>query len=224
MRHDDYAVNGAESLDEAWANLGKWLDRFLPGNSKTMYGSADEMQRYVSFWTTELRKLAARYRDDQNNQITSRTLGQLPLPALRLFLLRVMQLPESEVNSVMYRFNKHPLVAKTGMRLDKPLNTVYMRRAYDKDGAPNTIQSYFNRYSADPEAAKNGNWREIEKFLDSLIAAAATRKMELDYLGDEPKAQPRQGVVRGRTGDDGQDEIDNRISALRTGIEQILRM
>lgn len=224
MRHDDYVANGEESLDEAWANLGKWLDRFLPGNSKAMYGSADEMQRYVSFWNTELRKLAARYRDDQNNQITSRTLGQLPLPALRLFLLRVMQLPEPEVNSVMYRFNKHPLVDKTGMRLDKPLNTVYMRRAYDKDGAPSTIQSYFNRHSANPDAVKNGDWRAIEKFLDSLVAAAATRKMELDYLGDEPKTGVGKRTARGRTGDPGQDEIDSRISALRTGIEQILRM
>lgn len=229
MRYDSIVSDDAEKLDEVWAGLKNWLQYFVPGPDKAMFGSAKEMQRYIAYWVTEFMRLAARYQDDEGNPITRKTLQQLPLPVMRLYLLRVMGLPAAEAEAILAGFNKHPLTAKSNFNLKRPLNLARLSKQQDKTGQANTVDSYFKKHGVNPDAMST--WSDAEKFVNQLIAMAATRKMEIDNLGDTPtsgtgtdrepgRAKATSGKEPGKGGDYVSTLLD-RMEALRRALEQL---
>jgi len=222
MKYDSFSADENQRLDEIWLALDKWLQSFLPGEDKDMFGSTEEMNRYVEKWVTDFRKLAARYRDQDGNPIRRKTLGRVPLSVLRLFLSRVMLMPDNEVDAVLSAYNRHPLTAKSGLKLASPLSTSSMS-SVDGNGDPVTIGDFLSANAANKGAFSD--WKSIEKFLDSMIAAVATRKMEIHNLGDSSVQSRARNRSRARDDDDDyDDELARRIDALRSGIDQLVRM
>lgn len=227
MKYDEIQEDGHETLEEIWSGLSKWLERFLPGTDREMFGSTAEMNRYISYWVSQLRKLAARYRDENGDPIKRNTLGRLPLPVVKLFMSKLMRLPDAEIDGILDQYNRHPLTIKSNLSLKSPLTVDSMSSSLDDGGQPNTILNYFKKNSASGRSAI-----DVGRFIDTLVAAAATRKMEIDHLGDTqsrmrdqamPKPQdPTADSEDGPRKDD--DEIVARISALSSAIDQLIKL
>lgn len=223
MKYDHIIGDRGQRLDEFWMALDKWLQSFLPNEDRDMFASSDEMERYVRRWITDFRKLAARYRDSENNPITRKTLGKAPLNALRLHLSRVMQLPDSEIDAVLSAYNRHPMTKKAGLDLAEPLTVSAMSSAVDGEGNPTTIEDYLATNAAKPGSL--AGWKAVEAFLDSLIATAATRKMEIHNLGDKGKRPAAKQDSPADDDDDFEyDDLITRMNALKAGLGQIVRM
>lgn len=223
MKYDHIIGERGQRLDEFWMSLDKWLQGFLPNEDRDMFASSEEMERYIRKWITDFRKLAARYRDAEGKPITRKTLGKAPLNALRLHLSRVMQLPDSEIDAVLSAYNRHPMTKKSGLDLAEPLTASTMSSAVDAEGNPTTIEDYLAANAATQGSL--AGWKSVEAFLDSLIATAATRKMEIHNLGDKGKrSAAKQDSPVDDEDDFEYDDLISRMNALKAGLGQIVRM
>ena len=171
MKLSEYAPDSQQELDEIWAGLGTWLRSVVPGNTGAMAGGEREMAKYVSRFVNDMMRLAGRYKDEDDNPITMKTLQQLPTRALYLYMTTGgMKLPPAEIQGILTALGKNKK-----LRIPTPPGL----KAADLNSDDSTIQSVWN--VTDPKLA--------EVLIDKLISIAALRKMEIDNLNGGARAQ-----------------------------------
>lgn len=193
MRYDTIIDDDIQRMDEVWAGLKNWLNIFMPEVDKEMYGSAREMERYTSYFINQFMRFAARYKDPDGQPLSRRTLDHVPLNVLYLFMRRAMELDDREINAILRSYNVNPVTAKQSLKLDRPMTINNMRKQIDKEGTPITIGYWFTNHGLNDKALgqeKDMQWIGAERFINQLISIAATRKMEIDQLSDEPVQDP----------------------------------
>jgi hypothetical protein len=122
-------------------------------------------------------RLAGRYKDEDDNPITAKTLHQLPTRALYLFMTTgAMKLPPAEIQGILTALGKNKK-----LRIPTPPGL----KAADLNSDDSTIQSVWN--VTDPKLA--------EVLIDKLVSIAALRKMEIENLNGGARAP--QGAAGG---------------------------
>jgi hypothetical protein len=171
MKLSEYSPDSQQELDEIWAGLGTWLRSAVPGNTGAMAGGEREMAKYVSRFVNDMMRLAGRYKDEDDNPITMKTLQQLPTRALYLYMTTGgMKLPPAEIQGILTALGKNKK-----LRIPTPPGL----KAADLNSDDSTIQSVWN--VTDPKLA--------EVLIDKLVSIAALRKMEIDNLNGGARAQ-----------------------------------
>jgi len=181
MKLSEYAPDSQQELDEIWAGLGTWLRSVVPGNTGEMAGGEREMAKYVSGFVNNMMRLAGRYKDEDDNPITMKTLQQLPTRALYLYMTTGgMKLPTAEIQGILTALGKNKK-----LRIPTPPGL----KAADLNSDDSTIQSIWN--VTDPKLA--------EVLIDKLVSIAALRKMEIENLNGRDVRAP-QGAAAGGAG------------------------
>lgn len=168
MRVSEYAPNTKQELDEIWAGLrgiAKWLSTVVPSDSTSMMGGRAEMQDYVNKNVRDMMRLVGRYTDKNDRPISNKTLHELPIRAIYLFMRGGLKLSDTEIQAIMQAASKNRKLERF-----KPAKIITIN---DMKG-DSTLDELWPGINSD-------NATEI---LQKLVGIASVRRMEQLQFGD----------------------------------------
>jgi len=158
----------AEELDEVWAGLRQWLVGVVPKNDRSAAGGEAEMTKNIARHLAVMMQLAGRYKDGDDNPISTKNIEQLPTRAIYYYMRKNMGLPDSEISGIVKALSTNKKLLGANVKTPPRLSPAQLNTA------GNTIERVWQITDA----------KTAEMILDKLIGIAAVRKMEMEEFGD----------------------------------------